>query len=152
MALRVLALANETVTADELLDELRRVALNSPAGYPAQYFVCVPANPLDLGRAQTESGAQESARTVEDAQRRLDSTLNVLRSEGLKAEGSLGDSRPMYALQDAVTDFRPDLLIVATHPQEQSAWLSHHVVQEARQTHHLPVTHVISQAKTTIGR
>jgi len=151
-ALRVLALANETVTADELLNELRRVAETSPAGHRAEYFVCVPTNPVDLGRAQTKSGAEASALTVQDAQQRLDTTLGVLRGEGFKAEGSLGDSRPMYALQSAVTDFHPDLLIVSTHPQEQSAWLSHHVVEEARKAHSLPVTHVISHAKTTIAR
>jgi biotin carboxylase len=147
LAQRVLALANETVSADELLNELRRVA----EGCPAEYFVCVPAIGVNAGQAEHKGVAEVSATAVADAQRRLDYTLGVLRGEGIKAEGSLGDYRPMHALQTAVSDFRPDLLIVSTHPAEHSAWLSHRVVQKVRQAHSLPVTHVISQAKPTPG-
>ena len=45
---RVLVLANETVGASELLDELRTI----DAEGKAQYFVCVPANPVDTGQAE----------------------------------------------------------------------------------------------------
>src|SRR3954451_24370799 len=44
---RVLVLANETVNGDELLDELRAI----DRARKAQYFVCVPANPIDTGQA-----------------------------------------------------------------------------------------------------
>ena len=46
-ARRVLVLANETVEGAELLDELRAI---DRAG-KAEYFVCVPANPIDTGQA-----------------------------------------------------------------------------------------------------
>src|SRR5215213_2770570 len=46
-ASRVLVLANQTVEGRELLDELRSI---DRAGR-AEYFVCVPANPIDTGTA-----------------------------------------------------------------------------------------------------
>jgi biotin carboxylase len=143
LAQRVLALANATVSADELLDELRRLSESSPS----EYFVCVPANPVHSSHGESEKDSAATATRVAAAQGRLDYTLGVLRGEGIKAEGSLGDCRPMHALQTAVTDFRPDLLVVSTHPEEQSAWLTSKVVQQARQAHSMPVTHVISHAR-----
>jgi len=142
---RVLALANATVTADELLEELRRVSeLN-----PTEYYLCVPVEPVGTGQAPGRDASAAHAKSVTDAQQRLDHTLGVLRSEGSRAQGSLGDHRPMHALQTAVSDFRPDLLIVSTHPAEQSTWLNERVVQKARRAHAVPVTHVISHAKRT---
>ena len=134
---RVLVLANETVAADELLDELRRI---DRSGH-AVYHVCVPAEPP--GRAGDAPGGGGDAR-VEAAQARLDHTLRTLRSEGLHADGALGDARPMHALQAAVTAFRPDQLVISTHPEEHSTWLRHGVVHQARHVHSLPVTHVVS--------
>jgi GABA permease len=136
---RVLVLANETVAADELLDELRRI---DRSGH-AVYHVCVPAEPASTGSAGRPSGGAEDAR-VEAAQARLDHALEILRSEGLHADGELGDARPMHALQAAVTAFRPDQLVISTHPEEHSTWLRHGVVHQARHVHSLPVTHVVS--------
>jgi GABA permease len=144
---RVLVLANETVAADELLDELRRI---DESGH-AEYFVCVPANPVDTGQAEHKGAVWVWDATVQAAQRRLDYTLGVLRSEGLRADGALGDYRPMHALQAAVTAFRPDQLVISTHPEEHSTWLRHGVVQKARHVHSLPVTHVVSHVRPAVA-
>jgi GABA permease len=136
---RVLVLANETVAADELLDELRRI---DRSGH-AVYHVCVPAEPADTGRRGRPSGGAGDAR-VDAAQARLDHALRILQGEGLQVDGELGDARPMHALQAAVTAFRPDQLVISTHPEEHSTWLRHGVVHQARHVHSLPVTHVVS--------
>ena len=52
-ATKVLVLANETVGAPELLGELRRI----DAEGSAEYFVCVPANPVDTGQAERTGAA-----------------------------------------------------------------------------------------------
>ena len=44
-------------------------------------------------------------KTTEAAQARLDRTLDILRTEGLQAEGALGDYRPLRALAEAVKTF-----------------------------------------------
>ena len=138
-ATRVLVLANETVTGDELLDELRRIDREQKA----EYFVCVPANPIDTGQAMHEGAAFVWEKTTEAAQARLDLTLDILRTEGLQAEGALGDYRPLRALAEAVKTFRPDQLVVCTLPEDRSAWLRYDVVDRAREAYDLPVTHVV---------
>jgi GABA permease len=138
-AARVLVLANETVNGDELLDELRRIDREREA----RYFVCVPANPIDTGQAMHEGAAFVWEKTAEAAQARLDVTLDILRGEGLAAEGALGDYRPLRALATAVQQFEPDRLVVCTMPEDRSAWLRYDVVERAREAYDLPVTHVV---------
>jgi GABA permease len=138
-ATRVLVLANETVNGEELLDELRRIDRERKA----RYFVCVPANPIDTGQAMHEGAAFVWEKTTQAAQARLDLTLDILRGEGLEAEGSLGDYRPLRALASAVQQFDPDRLVVCTLPEDRSAWLRYDVVDRAREAYDLPVTHVV---------
>lgn len=141
-ARRVLVLANVTVAANELLDELRRI---DRAGR-ASYFVCVPANPVDTGQAEHKGPVYIWEATVEAAQQRLDYMLGVLRSENLDVSGALGDYRPLRALADAVASFHPDELVISTLPAPESAWLRYDVVDRARSSYDIPVTHVISSA------
>ena len=112
-------LANETVGATELLDELRAIDEEGKA----EYFVCVPANPVDTGQAEHTGAVWVWEETVKAAQARLDATLAILREHGLHAEGELGDHRPLVALSAAITHVRagPDRHL---HPSpEVSAWL-----------------------------
>ena len=77
-------LANETVGADELHDELRAI----DAEGKAEYFVCVPANPVDTGQAEHKGAVWVWEETVKAAQARLDATLDGLRAHGVEATGS----------------------------------------------------------------
>jgi GABA permease len=141
---RVLVLANETVGASELLDELR--AIDSEG--KAEYYVCVPANPVDTGQAEHTGAVWVWEETVKAAQARLDSTLEILRGEGLHADGSLGEHRPLQALEKAVTDFKPDRIVISTHPEVKSAWLRHDVVDKARTEYpNIPVRHIVSEVE-----
>ncbi|HYO32901.1 MAG TPA: amino acid permease [Nocardioidaceae bacterium] len=138
---RVLVLANETVGADELLEELRRIEGSTRA----EYFVCVPANPVDTHQAQFKGAVFIWEATVNAAQERLDATLDILHREGFKADGALGDYRPMTALEAAVSQFDPDRLVISTHPEEYSSWLSQDLVGRARSRYSMPVNHVVVQ-------
>lgn len=141
---RVLVLANETVESNELLDELRRIG----ADRDAVYRVVVPASPIDTGVAATHGPLDISEATVRAARRRLDQTLNTLHSDGLQADGELGDYRPLRALAHAVETFRPDQIVISTLPPEDSVWQRFDVVDRARSEHHIPVTHVVSRVRT----
>ena len=81
--------------------------------------------------------------TVEAAQHRLDETLGILADNGLRAEGALGDYRPLVALSEAAKTFRPDRIVISTHKPEHSAWLGQDVVTRARAQFDVPVTHVV---------
>ena len=139
---RVLVLANETVNGDELLDELRAIDDDRNA----EYYVCVPANPIDTGQAMHEGAAFVWQATTEAAQARLDRTLEILRSENLHADGALGDYKPLRALADSVAEFKPDRLVICTHPEDRSAWLRYDVVDRARETYDIPITHVVVES------
>jgi GABA permease len=143
-ARRVLVLANQTVEGRELLDELRSI---DRAGR-AEYFVCVPANPIDTGTAMHEGAVYIWDATVQAAQERLDRTLTVLRSEGMNAQGELGSFKPLKALEDAVGRFKPDRLVICTLPEERSGWLRFDIVERARETYALPVSHVVVDPAT----
>ncbi len=143
-ASRVLVLANETVEGSELLNELRSI---DQAGR-AKYFVCVPANPIDTGTAMYEGAVYMWEATVQAAQERLDRTLSVLRSENLDAEGELGSFKPLKALEDSAGKFKPDRLVICTLPEDRSAWLRFDIVERARETYRIPVTHVVVDPET----
>ena len=141
-ASRVLVVANETVGAEELLGELRRLKNE----LTAEYFVCVPAHPLHTG----QGAAWSADASVVAAQHRLEGVLTILRGEGLHADGALGDYRPLHALDDAVKSFAPDLIVISTHPEERSAWLRQDFVEQARRKYTVPVRHIISRVPVEI--
>ncbi len=135
---KVLVVANETVGADELLHELRRLEDEKTS----DYYVMVPARPLHErhGTVWTQEGA------IEAAEDRLQQTLEVLRTEGLNAQGRVGDMRPLHAINDALMDFKADLIVISTHPEKRSRWLRHGLVEQAERRFSKPVIHVVSTA------
>jgi GABA permease len=142
---RVLVVANETVGADELLSEVRSFA----AGTDAEFFVCVPANPVDTGQAEHKGAVYVWEATQRAAQERLDGTLEALRGDGLRAEGALGDYRPLVAMDEAVERFHPDGIVISTHPEGRSAWLRQDLVARAGK-YGLPVDHVVSRVPAAV--
>ncbi|MEE6166750.1 MULTISPECIES: amino acid permease [unclassified Mycolicibacterium] len=140
-ATRVLVLANETAASDELIAELRDIK----ATRTAKYLVVVPDSPIETGVAATHGPLDVWEATQQAAQDRLDHTVGVLRSADLDADGIHGDFRPLRALANAVDTFRPDQIVIATLPPEQSVWHRFDVVDRARSDHPaIPVTHVVA--------
>jgi len=135
---KVLVVANETVGAEELLKELRRIEDEKTS----DYYVIVPARPLHErhGLVWTQEGA------IEAAEERLEHTLDVLRAEGLHADGRVGDMRPMHAINDALMDFQADMIVISTHPEKRSRWLRLGLVEQTKHRYGLPVIHVVSTA------
>jgi GABA permease len=137
---RVLVLASETVEGGELLAELHSI----DRAREAEYFICVPANPIDTGQAMYSGPVYVWDATTQAAKDRLDRTLAVLKSDGLPASGDLGDYRPLRALSHAVEEFKPDQLVICTHAEASSAWLRYEIVDRAHEVYpNLPIAHVI---------
>jgi GABA permease len=139
----VLIVANETVGADELLAEIRRLEDEKTS----TYRVVVPARPLHEvhGATWTQEGAQDAAR------KRLEATLQILRDEGLDASGEVGDYLPVNAIRDALMDFEADLIVISTHPEERSRWLRKGVVDMARKKFSQPIIHIVSHVPAEAG-
>jgi GABA permease len=131
---RILVVANETVGGPELLSEIR----GRSEGRAARVLVVCPAlnSPLrHWGSDEDDARAQ--------AQQRLDASLEAMQGAGIQASGEIGDGDPIQAIEDALRTFRPDELVVSTHPPGKSHWLERGVVEKARERFALPVTHVV---------
>jgi hypothetical protein len=131
---RILVVANETVGGPELLSEIREHS----AGRRTRVLVVCPALNSPLRHWVSD---EDEARAK--AQRRLDQSLGSMRAAGLDAEGEIGDGDPIQAIEDAVRTFRPDELMISTHPVGRSHWLERGVVEKARERFELPVVHVV---------
>ena len=77
------------------------------------------------------------------AQERLDASLASMRAAGVEADGEIGDGDPIQAIADAIRTFRPDELILSTHPEGRSHWLERGVVEKARERFDIQLTHVV---------
>jgi hypothetical protein len=131
---RVLVVANETVGGEELMSAISELAV----GGKSEFFVVCPA--LN-SRLKTWTSDEDPARAA--AQRRLDATLSRLGAVGVEARGEVGDVDPLVAIEDAVRMFRPDEIVVSTHPEGRSNWLERGVVAAVRERYDVPVTHVV---------
>jgi GABA permease len=135
---RVLVVANETVEAEELRAELRRIEDE----HSSSFLVVAPAVAAEHGL-----GTWSQAGAIEAAQARLDRTLAVLREEGLECEGYVGDMVPFAAVRDALDRFDATMIVISTHPATRSGWLRKDLVDQVRATFQLPVVHVISHVR-----
>jgi hypothetical protein len=131
---RILVVANETVGGHELLSEIRA---RSEAGRAVVLVVCPALNSPLRHWVSDEDDARAAAGL------RLDASLAAMRAAGLDASGEIWDGDPIQAVEDALRTFRPDELIISTHPAGRSHWLERGVVEKARERFALPVTHVV---------
>jgi GABA permease len=74
--------------------------------------------------------------------------LTTLAEDGLRADGALGDYRPLTALTEAARRFEPDRIVISTHRPEHSAWLGQDLVTKARHQFDVPVTHIVAHSAT----
>jgi GABA permease len=131
---RILVVANETVGGPELLSEIRE---RSADRVTRVLIVCPALNSPLRHWVSDEDEARARAR------QRLDESLGSMRAAGLDADGEIGDGDPIQAIEDAVRTFRPDELLISTHPPGRSHWLERGVVEKARERFALPVAHVV---------
>jgi hypothetical protein len=131
---QILVVANETVVSKalvELIEEKAKdgavyVTVLAPVNQPRQGYVVY----YDTRRAA--------------ARRRLEKTLDLLRSAGIPADGIVVESDPVSALQDAIHQLEPDEIVVSTHPQQKSGWLRRNAVEQMRRVAgDLPFQHVV---------
>jgi hypothetical protein len=131
---RILVIANETVGGEALREQIRR----RTEGVREHVLVVCPALNTPLRHWMSD---EDPARAK--AQQRLERSLARLREAGIDADGTIGDSDPLQAIEDALRTFGADELIISTHPEGRSNWLERGVVSGARDRFDLPITHVV---------
>ena len=129
----VLVLANETVAGRTLLNALRERAAHGPI----RVTVICPQNDPRAGFVVYQDSRASAA------ERRLGRTLDLLHEAGIAARGAVVDPDPLQALRDALHQYRPDEVIISTHPKARSGWLRRNLVERAEKISTVPVEHVV---------
>jgi hypothetical protein len=153
---RYLVVANQTLQAAELRDELRT---KISAG-PCSFFVLVPDtkaadyDAVAAGGILPQPGmwwwATQYARPATDqeataqARQRLSLMLAGLAGLGVPVAGNLGSSNPLEAMEKVLADHQFDEIIVATLPRRVSRWLGSDLPHQAERRFGLPVTTIMT--------
>jgi hypothetical protein len=132
---RFLVVANQTLGGEHLLRKIR----DCVADGPCRFHVVVPATPPGEHLTWTEGEA------LAIAQRRLDSALSKFRELGVEADGHVGDSSPLLAIQDATRREEFDEIILSTLPPGASRWLKLDLPHRVERSFSVPVTHLIAE-------
>ena len=131
---QILVVANETVVSPALIDLIEQKAKEGPV----YATVLAPVNQPRQGYVVYYDTRRAAAR------RRLEKTLELLRSAGVPADGIVVESDPVSAVQDAIHQLEPDEIVVSTHPQQKSGWLRRNAVEQMRRVAgDLPFQHVV---------
>jgi phosphopantetheine adenylyltransferase len=139
---RVLVVANETLTGDELIEAVRRRAAEGPI----RVVVAAPVSDPSAGYVVYEDSRRAAAG------RRLDRTVTRLREAGIPAHGQVFESSPLDAVKDTLAMERIDEIVVSTHPESKSGWLRRNLVDEIRKVAgDRPVEHVVADVSGREG-
>lgn len=77
---------------------------------------------------------------IREATEHARATEEALRSEGLRATGTTGESEPLLALQDALATFQADHILVFVHDEDEQRYREDDVIGEAERRFGIPVT------------
>jgi GABA permease len=131
------------------------VVANDPAG-PAdvatilgdvpigEVMVVAPALNRWAGRLVADTASAER-----DAAERMEATVSALRATGMDACGIVGDADPLLAVDDALTVFAADEVVIATAPERLDGWLGEILAARARAVGTVPVRVVAVGASPT---
>jgi hypothetical protein len=128
--MRVLVLTSEPINADAL-----REAIGSTDADSAEVMVVTPATHRSRLRLWL-SDADDAINRAEEVQ---EETVERLDAEGIDAAGDTGESDPLLALEDTLSTFDADRVIVFRHPEGDRDQLEDDWVREARERIAVPI-------------
>ncbi len=128
--IRVLVVANDDIDDDDV------ATLLGPEDPTARQEVLVVTPALNswLGHLVADSGMAER-----DAESRLNHSVAAIRRAGFAASGIVGDADPLLALDDTLTVFAADEVVIASSAAREDGWLGIKLVERARAWCALPV-------------
>jgi hypothetical protein len=132
---RILVVANRTCPCPALADEVAARAGDPPV----DVLVVAPALNTRLRHWVSDVDPAIAA-----ARERVDRAVANLSERGVAAEGVIGDSDPLLAIEDALADFQATEIVLSTHPPGHSNWLEKDLPTRAAERFNLPVTHLVS--------
>jgi len=133
MPKKILALVSEPISADAL-----RSAIGSEAANDAEVLVVAPAL-----NSRKRFFLADPDPAIERADQVQEETVERLDEEGIDAAGDTGEEDPLLALQDALTTFPADEVVLFTHSGGKQNWLEEGLVDEAGSRFDVPVRHLV---------
>jgi hypothetical protein len=136
MAKKILALVSEPVSGAAL-----KKAVDGDRAADAEVLVVAPA--LNTRFRFWFSDADPAIERAEEVQ---EETVERMDEEGIDAAGDTGESDPLLAIQDALTTFPADEIVLFTHPGGERNWLEEGLVEEVKERFDRPVQHLVVEA------
>ena len=133
MSRRILVVATESVSEAELRKRVR-----AHAGDDAELLVVVPAS--KISKLDWLTNAEDDTRA--EAAELAEEVAEEVPGEGV--ETRVGDADPVQAVEDALSDFPAEELIVITRVGEEADWLEKGSGAAAQDRFSLPVTHIVA--------
>ena len=121
---RILVVANGIVEGNAFRNA---AGLRSGDGRHAEVRVIAPALNSRLRHWLSD---EDEARGR--ANLRLAATLESLCTAGIEADGRVGDAEPLQAIADALVDFQPEEIVIATQLGQRSNWATHDLLGHVR--------------------
>jgi hypothetical protein len=131
-ARRVLVVVNDPAGPHDVA-----LLMDGAAPGAAEVLVVSPGLNSWSGRLVADQDAVER-----DACARLEATVLCLRTAGFAASGIVGDADPLFAIEDALTVFDADEVVIATAPARVDGWLGETLAARARALCGVPVRNV----------
>ena len=131
--MKLLVLATDPVDAADL-----RTALGDEDVEGAEVLVVSPA----VNASRLAFWVSDSDEAIADAESTARETAQALSSAGARTRAHAGDSEPLVALQDALTTYPADRVLVFTRDDETARYREDDVAGEARRRFGVPVTEI----------
>jgi hypothetical protein len=133
MPKKIIALVTEPISADVL-----RSAVGRETAEEAEVLVVAPA--LNSKVKFLTSDPDDAIARAEAVQ---EETVERLDEEGIDAAGDTGESDPLLALQDALTTYDADEIVLCVHGEGGRNWQEEGFVDEARERFGKPVKQLV---------
>jgi hypothetical protein len=131
--MKLLVLATDPVDASDL-----RTALDGDDLEGAEVLVVSPA----VNESALAFWVSDSDEAIVDAESTAKVTADALSQAGARTHARAGESEPLLALQDALTTFPADRVVVFTREQDSARYREDDVAGEAERRFGVPVTSV----------
>jgi glycine/D-amino acid oxidase-like deaminating enzyme len=131
--MKLLVLATDPVEADDV-----RRALGDDDVDGAEVLVVSPA----VNESPLAFWVSDSDEAIIDAESTAQSTAAALADAGARTRAQAGESEPLLALQDALTTYRADRVLVFVRGEDSQRYREDDVIGEAERRFGVPVTEV----------
>jgi hypothetical protein len=131
MALRLLIAAGESASGPDTLPSGIRELIHAAE----EILVVTPALPTRLDWLTSDTD-----RAHRQADERLETVLGQLAELGSEASGTVGADDPLLALEDAVSAFAPNHLLIALRAGDRAGWQERGLLDRVQERLTLPMT------------